>query len=958
MTSQQSKNPNAVTSEGVSKKFNGLDPMVTQTLEKPKKVRIKPSDVWHITTDSEWHDDIKDLYNYTDKDQRWLSTQFHLVEENLTYTYVRVEDYFTLKPYADKLGIELVPFSNPDEGILIDFCRRVGIEFGTVDLMIFFSPRDLRYAVGKMLMEELYLSEAVTKKRRIENKKPIPLTSKLKMNIVDLNGWTNQGLAGLAESVGYEMTDKGDLDDYKHRMSEAIYDVPETFLRYGRGDVTCLHPIYENFIELVRRVQGVVGISDEDKFTASNIPGTVGSIGARNLANFIRSQAKDKFAYDLAYLKPGILDRTNNRWKSARDASNKAFGTLTKQYTERTKASKRLGKKTVSGSVVREIIKADEYKPLFDEVIKSRYAYAYNLLNQCSVDYFARQHDSSVFLSIVMGGRCVNEMPEAYKITGAVLDIDLNSCYGTALRSLTSPVGLPTVWSKYDEEETVKLGDWLKRNESELVDDLYTIMVDGELNFYQDLIFSKDVTAGQINRVGSGGNYEKGDSVEQREDVSHIPGDMVLSRSEIKNGIITSDILKTIRAVATNQELEGFMSLEVVTAAYYPKSKRVDDFELLQDTILSDPGKRYVKNNQHGNTVDTRSKVWYALPLERYIGKLIDERKRAKKAGEQAYQNMLKLFINITYGVLASPYFEVGNTVVANVITARARLGAWMMSKALRTRQSITDGGAYDPREVAYLKPGAKKPGFKGLHDIARWFDRKNYTRVLIDLPGCPHPDGWEAFIRDMSKRASEKEDIGQLEKEVGEIVDRCALTHVNNFWSVYGLALPFDVEHKVSNTSTKMAYVSKGHYAFETYTGKRKYKIRGTKDFRGKKGITGTLQNHPTYSLFDSILDGDETFPSVAFYDHFYLLSPPKWKQAKESAGYEHLKEKHPGDEVVEKRTGRYNNTHTFIFKMSEHRTRSGRKTIHRNKPVQFFEKHAKEGTPKVIRRMNDDRL
>jgi hypothetical protein len=56
-----------------------------------------------------------------------------------------------------------------------------------------------------------------------------------------------------------------------------------------------------------------------------------------------------------------------------------------------------------------------------------------------------------------------------------------------------------------------------------------------------------------------------------------------------------------------------------------------------------------------------------------------------------------KLFVNTIYGALSSRFFSIGNVVLANNITARGRVGVWMLSKALRLRQSITDGGIYEP---------------------------------------------------------------------------------------------------------------------------------------------------------------------------------------------------------------------------------------------------------------------
>jgi hypothetical protein len=78
------------------------------------------------------------------------------------------------------------------------------------------------------------------------------------------------------------------------------------------------------------------------------------------------------------------------------------------------------------------------------------------------------------------------------------------------------------------------------------------------------------------------------------------------------------------------------------------------------------------------------------------------------------------LLINTLYGVFCSPYFSVSNTILANCIKARARLGVWMASRPLKGIQCITDGFAYSPTEVFQFKNtnNLKKPGLKVLSDL------------------------------------------------------------------------------------------------------------------------------------------------------------------------------------------------------------------------------------------------
>jgi hypothetical protein len=63
----------------------------------------------------------------------------------------------------------------------------------------------------------------------------------------------------------------------------------------------------------------------------------------------------------------------------------------------------------------------------------------------------------------------------------------------------------------------------------------------------------------------------------------------------------------------------------------------------------------------------------------------------------QAHQESLKFTMNTLWGNLTSAYFDMVNVVCSEIVTAeiRIRTRVWMMSKALNTHFSITDGGPY-----------------------------------------------------------------------------------------------------------------------------------------------------------------------------------------------------------------------------------------------------------------------
>ncbi|MEJ1929544.1 hypothetical protein WDZ92_04595 [Nostoc sp. NIES-2111] len=740
------------------------------------------------------------------------------------------------------------------------------------------------------------------------------------MSIKDMKGWAGiGGLEKLAEAVGKPLQAKHEMDLYKSRMRDGLEALPVLFASYTMGDVDELESIYIAFVDLVRWVQSkVIGIPEADCFTGDDIPMTTGALVATTLEKWLYAQAGNKDLMKFAMRKLGLLDTSANDYKF----SLASYIDCCKRFRD-------------TQSLESALANSED-----DRLLKQlmRASFSYLGISQASVNYFASvTSDSAAFAALVQGGRCNNERPtEALVHTGA--DIDLQSCYGSALRQFSYPLGLPTVWGYKPNQPRPSLRQWLTKNESYLVDNLWTVTVSGDLIFCQDLIYSKLVTQAQINKAGVG-DWEKTTTDDSRDnDLAHIPGEFALIRNQIRNGIITTDILRVLRSVATNSELKQLLDLEVVCAVAYLKDDQLTTVDEWTSAVITDRGQLYNKDGRHGNSRDTRTRAWVALPLESFIGKLVNERgllKKEKTTEANAKQETLKLFVNTTYGVLASPYFAVGNTVVANNITARARVGAWMMNKALHTRQSITDGGMYSLLTVPVLRDNAKLPGLDLLSDNTRWEDKKNYTRLLQPLANVD----WVTVFENKGSELM--------------MLDSLASAHISNFWQRYGLSLPFAIEHKLNNTFYIAAYINKAHYLLFTLGGDVTYKVRGARDYKDN-----SLRKHPTFELLKNLANGSNEFPQELVYDHLSLLRVGKWVEAMNSNGYENIKQLRPGDEVREERTARYNNSHVFCLTVDDFTKRNDRKTTHRGQKVEWFERYREDGWSKVHNQMLLDSL
>jgi DNA polymerase family B len=658
-----------------------------------------------ISTDSEWH-----------SDGTWLSTSFavNAVGASRCFHFItrrlpsEVHDVWIDRGASMGDEVYLWNLDKPPMSMLEVVIAAVKCEFPWVErtkkanLLMFYSPKDLEYALGWERVKKLYEKPkwGIDQKRNIRGSfwcKGIEVTIK------DLKGWSQGSLENFSKSVGHDSGDKGAMNEYKSRMRDGFIQEPAIAFDYARNDVVILHHVQDKFEKQIKaNARKTLRIPPA---LWSEVKGTTGSLTANIFQEWLHTQfwsALGWSGFDNACMKLGRLDASSKGYEKNLETVNQDPS----------------------------LLEAKDFEFL-----------AYS---QCSVGYlsrFAASGDSTAFNCLVQGGRCNNERPSEYWLDDGA-DIDLNSCYGTALRDFIYPIGLPTLWGFQSEQLRPTLGEFLGEHEGELEGGLWTITVSGSLTFAQDLIFSKIVELSKIASASGGGvDKEFGDS-DRDDDLAHIPGDFALIRKEIVNGIITHDILNAIKAVATNQELSQLMKLRVVCAAAYRKSDQCEASEWAA-LVIEDDGKLENEGGNSANRVDTRTRAWCGVPIEGFVGKLVEERKALKMQvrsaeGEKrsrldAQQNGLKLLINTLYGTLASPYFSIGNTVIANNITARARLGTWMLNKALHTRQSITDGGIYTPNEVPCLTPSAKKPGFEVLSDNLKWVDDRR-SRILKPL--------------------------------------------------------------------------------------------------------------------------------------------------------------------------------------------------------------------------------
>ena len=144
---------------------------------------------------------------------------------------------------------------------------------------------------------------------------------------------------------------------------------------------------------------------------------------------------------------------------------------------------------------------------------------------------------------IVTGDRTNNE--RIFDLDYAA-DIDLKSCYGTALQDILLPIGLPTIISRAPNEKYRNIKSFLKKYEHELIPNLWKIVVSGTLSFDQDLIISRLIGTKALENFHRSNNDFYGDF----DELTTLNTRMVVLRREIINGVITNDILEVLKCSA------------------------------------------------------------------------------------------------------------------------------------------------------------------------------------------------------------------------------------------------------------------------------------------------------------------------------------------------------------------------------------------------------------------------
>lgn len=316
------------------------------------------------------------------------------------------------------------------------------------------------------------------------------------------------------------------------------------------------------------------------------------------------------------------------------------------------------------------------------------------------------KNSTAIYNAKVDGGRCRNNRPTDVSVHKPLADVDIAGCYGNGLKHQDFPFGRPLILDypiKSDNNNYYTLRKFLQRHRKDLVPGLWQARVSTpkgyELKYAQDFLMSwippKDPSKMPTDTDLSAIDWYDEDNI----------GTIKIFTHQVNLALITEEFLDWLdNTASTRQRAELLDKLEVVTAIFYPKAEQCDDVVDFFKAIETHQG----KNESYLNIKQRRSKKinieqechsWISVNLgELLVTTLLTERSKYKKSDpeQKPLNELYKLCINTIYGDMVSPYFDIGNVIVGNNITARARAMAWYMEKGLNGFQTITDGCAFE----------------------------------------------------------------------------------------------------------------------------------------------------------------------------------------------------------------------------------------------------------------------
>ena len=317
--------------------------------------------------------------------------------------------------------------------------------------------------------------------------------------------------------------------------------------------------------------------------------------------------------------------------------------------------------------------------------------------------------------SSVVGGLLFSRTAKYSIIYGWLFDLDLKSCYATALILMSLYLGQPVhLTFKYDKPTVKKV--WKLIKERKVPKDGWMIVASGMLDKATNTLVLSDSQFDASKCIQTDHKrYAMPEDVDlEAESLNLIDAEKVseptslskIATKEINGGKFTEATLTALSDLP-EEHFEEYLNLKVDAIIYYEpslicdsvdefleKKKNIVDVNPLYESLTDDLQKITVTKLSPAN-------VCLKFPIGNYYKTVAELRGKMKGAGDPV-QEIFKLVLNSTYGILASLVMKVNNPIAANWITSCARAAASRMTNACNGFNPITDGTAINNKTIPF----------------------------------------------------------------------------------------------------------------------------------------------------------------------------------------------------------------------------------------------------------------
>lgn len=515
----------------------------------------------------------------------------------------------------------------------------------------------------------------------------------------------------------------------------------------------------------------------------------------------------------------------------------------------------------------------------------------------------------------VEGGRCRNNRPNITGLEGCLVDIDYNGCYGEGQRNQLYAFGRPLIDefeypSKINKYPTLR--EWLKSRKwglkkCELVPGLWSARVsteeswNGDNPVYATLKSNQDYLASWFDfKIKEIREMKTDSEIEDAPNENYLEVKTGLSKifnRQIINGLITYDYIDWLYKVCGEKQRNELLdNLYIHTAIYYPAYDRINTPNELLERIEKHEGSNKSntaprKGGSRTINITEECTAWYAVNLGEFIiDDLLAWRKIYPKKNPDGAKNPLntlyKLCVNTLYGDMVSPFFNIGNVVVGNNITARARAACYYAEKGFNGVQSITDGVAFDLLKVIYFLENNRVTS-ESVVNLHRLKDRDiriiknlklapigNFDDIKLSWITTDEKNDKDEFIIKPQLILIKNGESKILTPEKKELkwtnpahkwIDKIAMEHLQNLFDVDVLQAPttaLDVSKDKDGKPIKNYVPIKGMFTFEAKAFYDNGVFHGTANYKlcGKGGDNIAMRSYENKKEHDTVeINGDE---------------------------------------------------------------------------------------------------